>query len=257
MENDEYDIQKISKFTNQYLNKTIVNNDSAIIKTTTYSFIIMTVILSLITIILISNIPVVYKSDWSIPLYISIAVVFVATCNFIFMTNYWRKNKTSPTIYRYIDWIITVPLQLVEFYFIIYYSGIEIPDRYFIQLFTAGILMILFGWLGESGKIPFWWGFIIGMFFWIYIIFELFYGKLAEAVNKISDCFTKKSYSILKWIIFIGWSIYPIGYITSKYKNGLWKDILYNFGDLINKITFVIIIAAVSVINSNKKNVDK
>ena len=33
------------------------------------------------------------------------------------MRDVWVMTGDSPTVYRYIDWLITVPLQMVEFYF--------------------------------------------------------------------------------------------------------------------------------------------
>lgn len=220
---------------------------------TTVSFIVMAVLLALTAIGLAGG-TVATKGNWKTTNYVAIMVVAVAAVNFSFMSYYWKRKRTSPTKYRYIDWIITVPLQIMEFYMIIYYSNVKIESRYFYQLFAASILMIVFGWFGEAGIIPFWWGFSIAMLFWLYIVFELYFGGIGKAINKLDEN-TLYPVKWLRRIIFYGWSIYPIGYLIGYYHDsGVWKDILYNFGDLINKILFVFIINYISISNSQKKN---
>ena len=39
------------------------------------------------------------------------------------MKETWVKTHSSPTQYRYVDWLITVPLQITEFYFILKGAG--------------------------------------------------------------------------------------------------------------------------------------
>ena len=45
-------------------------------------------------------------------------------------------------------------------------------------------------------------------------------------------------YDTLKWIITIGWAIYPIGYLL----NNTDMNLTYNIGDFVNKILYVLII---------------
>ena len=35
------------------------------------------------------------------------------------MRDVWVSTGESPTVYRYIDWLLTVPLQMIEFYLIL------------------------------------------------------------------------------------------------------------------------------------------
>ena len=43
------------------------------------------------------------------------------------------------------------------------------------------------------------------------------------------------AFDALKWIITIGWSIYPIGYLLEKHN----MNLLYNYGDFVNKILLI------------------
>ena len=46
-------------------------------------------------------------------------VTGIAFINYMYMRGVWVETGDTPTVYRYIDWLITVPLQLVEFYLIL------------------------------------------------------------------------------------------------------------------------------------------
>merc|ERR1712086_976079 len=45
--------------------------------------------------------------------------------HYFYMREFWVQIGTSPIVYRYIDWSITVPLQMIEFYLIL--SAVQ-PD---------------------------------------------------------------------------------------------------------------------------------
>ena len=74
----------------------------------------------------------------------------------------------SPLVYRYIDWLITVPLQVVEFYLIMAAIGAA-TFAMFRNLMGASIVMLVAGFFGESGawdvfgdmSTEIWW--VIGM----------------------------------------------------------------------------------------------
>ena len=46
-------------------------------------------------------------------------VTLVAAVHYFYMREYWITIGESPIVYRYIDWSITVPLQMIEFYLIL------------------------------------------------------------------------------------------------------------------------------------------
>lgn len=149
----------------------------------------------------------------------------------------WVNLKKNPIVYRYIDWILTVPLQIIEFYLILSIAK-KIPQSLFYKLLFASIIMIVFGFLGETKIINRTLGFIIGMIAWLYILYEIFYGEAAKYKDQTNDKSVKLAFEALKWIVSIGWVIYPLGYLLKK--NNM--NLVYNIGDLINKILFGLII---------------
>ena len=139
------------------------------------------------------------------------------------MKNVWVHKGESPIVYRYIDWILTVPLQIIEFYLILSVAT-KIPPNVFYKLLGASILMIVFGFLGETRQINKYTGFAAGMSFFIYVFYTIYdtFAKHSEFGNKLFMVFT-----------FI-WFLYAVAYLM----NPVIKNTMYNILDLISKNAF-------------------
>ena len=177
------------------------------------------------------------NNKWNTSLSVSSIVLFIAAIHYFYMKQLWSKTSNSPTSIRYIDWFLTVPLQIIEFYLILSVSN-KIPKTLFYKLLGASILMLLFGYLGELGVIDRMVGFVLGTIFWLYILYELFFGEAAKIRDTTNDKKVVFAFDILKWIVFVGWSIYPIGYLL----NNSNMNFVYNIGDFVNKILFCLVI---------------
>ena len=174
---------------------------------------------------------------WHTPMTMIAVVCLMSSIHYFFVKNLWVVSGTAPTLLRYIDWFLTVPLQIIEFYLILSVAS-KIPREIFYKLLGASIIMLVAGFLGETGMISRMLGFTIGTFAWLYIIYEIFFGETAQYKNETTDKSVIFAFDALKYIITIGWAIYPIGYLL-KEKN---LNLVYNIGDLVNKILFALII---------------
>ena len=123
------------------------------------------------------------NNKWNTPNNVSILILIIATYHYFYMKNMWIQNGNNPIIYRYMDWFFTVPLLIIEFYLILSVE-INIPVSIFYKLFLASILMLLFGFLGEANIIDRTYGFILGSIFWLYIVYQIFYGDLHNFKKK-------------------------------------------------------------------------
>ena len=56
-------------------------------------------------------------AGWRTSITVAGLVTGVAFIHYMYMRGVWVQTGESPTVYRYIDWLITVPLQMIEFYF--------------------------------------------------------------------------------------------------------------------------------------------
>jgi len=174
----------------------------------------------------------------------------VAFVNYVYMRGVWVQTGDALIVYRYIDWLITVPLQMIEFYLIL--SAVrKISSRMFWRLLIGSLVMIIGGYLGETEAIPRFLGFIIGMAGWIYILYEIFSGEAGRVAAKSGNKPFVTAFSALRMIVTVGWVIYPLGYIFGYLNGGVDNNslnVIYNLADFINKIAFglVIWVAAVS-----------
>merc|ERR1711884_772681 len=58
-------------------------------------------------------------AHWKTSMNVGALVTLVAAVHYFYMREFWVQLGASPIVYRYIDWSITVPLQMVEFYLIL------------------------------------------------------------------------------------------------------------------------------------------
>merc|ERR1719325_28810 len=59
------------------------------------------------------------STHWKTSMHVGALVTLVAAVHYFYMREFWVQIGSSPIVYRYIDWSITVPLQMVEFYLIL------------------------------------------------------------------------------------------------------------------------------------------
>merc|ERR1712137_1023152 len=137
-----------------------------------------------------------------------------------YMREYWVQVHQSPIVYRYIDWSITVPLQMIEFNLILKAAGKTTTAAGFWKLLLGTVMMLAFGYMGEESIIPAWPGFAVGMAGWGFILFEIFSG---EAGGLAGDCspHVAQSFNTMRMIVTVGWAIYPAGYLFG-YLLGPW-----------------------------------
>merc|ERR1712232_59531 len=150
-------------------------------------------------------------SHWKTSLHVGALVTLVAGVHYMYMREYWVQVHESPIVYRYVDWSITVPLQMIEFNLILKAAGKQVSGGMFWKLLIGTVVMLLCGYLGEIKVLPPAIGFAGGMCGWIFILFEIFAG---EAGGAASDCSTAvaSSFNNMRMIVTLGWSIYPLGY---------------------------------------------
>ena len=176
---------------------------------------------------------------WRTSMTVAALVTGVAWYHYTYMRDHWIMTGESPLVLRYVDWLITVPLQVSEFYLILAAVGVA-SVALFWRLVGASIIMLVAGFLGESGAIDSWLGFGIGVLAWAYIIYEIWMGDAKEASKDASEG-TQFAFRAMAIILTMGWAIYPIGYVygmdgdTGAINN---LNILYNIADVLNKTAF-------------------
>jgi bacteriorhodopsin len=192
--------------------------------------------------------------EWRTSVLVSGIITFIAAVHYYYMRGYnLDTGGESPIFFRYVDWILTVPLMCVEFYLITKKAGAKASLLW--KLIFASVIMLVTGYWGEAvdkGNAAFW-GLLSGLAYF-YIVYEVWLGEVAK-LSKASDPAVQKAVSSLLKFVVVGWAIYPIGYMAGT-ADGQWysffadlplnMDIIYNIGDAVNKIGFGLVIYSLS-----------
>ena len=192
------------------------------------------------------------SAKWKTSLTVSGLVTLVAAVHYFYMRDVWVATGETPTVYRYIDWLITVPLLMVEFYIILRAIG-AVSAGIFWRLMIGSIVMLVAGYMGEAGYINAWAGFIVGLAGWAYILYEVFAGEAGKLAADKAPASVQSAFSTMRWIVTIGWAIYPLGYFFGYLTGSAdveMLNIIYNFADVLNKIAFGVIIWNVATTES-------
>jgi len=196
-----------------------------------------------------SNVAPQYRTTMTI----SALIVGIAAFHYYYMRGVYADFGVVSIEYRYMDWIITVPLMALKFPSLV--GKDAITDEKFLGLgftgvcFTGAIIMILFGYLGEAGVIKGMAGLILGGVGWAMIIVATgtpwSSGKGVDNSKIAPELMW--STNALRWFIVVGWIIYPIGYLfnptagVSEAVSIEMMAVLYNIADVINKVGFGVV----------------
>lgn len=186
------------------------------------------------------------NGKWKTSLTVAGLVTGIAFWHYLYMRGMWIETGTSPTVYRYIDWLLTVPLQVVEFYLILA-AVTSVSAGLFWKLLVGSLVMLIGGYMGETAMVDRTIGFVIGMVGWVWVIYLIFFGEAANVNASSGNAASQMAFKTIRMIVLVGWAIYPIGYLMN---NAADLNIVYNLADLVNKTAFGLAIWAAAVSDS-------
>ena len=140
------------------------------------------------------------EGKWKTSLTVSGLVTLVAAVHYFYMRDVWVATGETPTVYRYIDWLITVPLLMIEFYLILRAIA-NVSSGIFWRLTVGTLIMLVGGYAGEVGYMNVWLGFVIGMVGWFYILYEIFAGEAGKLSAEQAPESVKSAFSTMRWIV--------------------------------------------------------
>ena len=194
-------------------------------------------------------------TSWRPSVTVAGIITGIAFVHYMYMRVIWIETGDIPTVYRYIDWIITMPLIMLEFY-LIPAAVRKVSFNIFWRILAGSLVMVVGGFLGEMNYINTFLGFVIAMSGWIYILYEIYSGEAGIMVAKSGNKALVTSYSAMRIIVTIGWAIYPLGYVFGYLTGDVEANsinIVYNLVDFINKIAFGLIIYACAASNTGSR----
>jgi sensory rhodopsin len=187
---------------------------------------------------------------------------YAALVTFIAAILYWQMKDVvsfpgvtdvvaieSTMSLRYLDWVLTTPLLLLEFGIIASLAGA--PKGITYRLVLADLVMIITGYFGEigvPGSVGNYVNFVISSFAWLYIAYTIWNIRPTKGT-----ALMKKSIETMKKFVVFGWVIYPIGTAVQEFLELSGTDaqtfelavclaaIIYVFADVINKVGFGVV----------------
>jgi len=214
---------------------------------------------------------------------ISGLVTFIAAYHYIRIFNSWvdafhyapgkvtdgALDILNPTLtgvpfndaYRYMDWLLTVPLLLIEILLVMKLDEAVFTTKAWTLGFGSA-LMIASGYYGElvvTGDLtPRWICWFLSMGFFLYIVFELLVG-LSAATNSEADAVIKDKIKVAQVMTVISWCTYPIVYLFPMLGINAAEAVVsiqigYCVSDIISKCGVGLVIYQISYAKSNKES---
>jgi bacteriorhodopsin len=196
-------------------------------------------------------------------------VTFIAGYHYLRIFTSWGEAYTAVNgvvtatgvpfnvAYRYVDWLLTVPLLLIELILVMGLSKAETVSKS-VKLGSAAALMIILGYPGEvSGGIDstrFIWG-ALSMIPFLYIVITLFSG-LSDSISK-QAADVRGLISAARWVVILSWCFYPVVYFAPfvmTLSGGAAMTVIevgYTIADVIAKAVFGVMIFMIAVRKSN------
>jgi len=214
---------------------------------------------------------------------ISGLVTFIAAYHYIRIFNSWvdaykysasavtggAMEDTAPTMtgipfndaYRYMDWLLTVPLLLLEILLVMKLPEGEFSSKAW-TLGAGSALMIVSGYYGElviSGDLtPRWACWFLSMVFFLNIVYELLVG-LSDATNNETDPVVQSKIRTAQVMTVISWCTYPVVYLIPMLGINAGHSVVgiqigYCASDIISKCGVGLLIYQISYAKSLKES---
>jgi len=167
---------------------------------------------------------------------------------------YEPTNVPFNDAYRYADWILTVPLLVIELIAVMSLPRKQSNSLTF-RLAGAAALMIALGYPGEISSEPgrrwLFWG--LSMVPFLYILYVLL-TELSASLERQPDAIRNRV-SIARYIIVVTWIFYPIAYLaTTFYPNNANAEVAlqvgYTIADVLAKAGFGLYIFSIAATKS-------
>ncbi len=200
---------------------------------------------------------------------ISGLVTFIALYHYVKISGSWNgayelvngsleaTGKPFNDAYRYVDWILTVPLLLVELILVMKLSSKETLSKS-LRLGGLAALMIVLGYPGEiateAGTRWLWWSLSMLPFLWI--VYELFVGLKASLDSQPPAA--RGLINAARYLVIASWAFYPIVFIFPMLgidgsAASTFVQIGYSVADIVAKAVFGVLIFAIAMKKSQSE----
>ena len=153
--------------------------------------------------------------------------------------------------YRYVDWLLTVPLLLIELILVMRLSGAQTRAKA-TKLGLLAALMVVLGYPGEVSSDPgtrwLWWS--LAMVPFVLIVYDLFIGLKASIAAQPESA--RGLISAARWVTVLSWLFYPLVFVFPMigFTGGAATTAVqvgYTVADVVAKAVFGVLIYLIAV----------
>jgi bacteriorhodopsin len=157
--------------------------------------------------------------------------------------------------YRYVDWLLTVPLLLAELVIVLKLPRNTTRSLLW-RLIIAALLMIVLGYPGEIAAADSTartvWG-ILSTIPFLYILYVLFV-ELGKSLDR-QEGKVRKIVDGLRWLLLATWGVYPLAYMAPSLINNeataeVVRQVGYSVADILAKPLFGVLIVWIALIKT-------
>lgn len=183
--------------------------------------------------------------------YFQIAKSFDAAFTLVDGKYVFQEAHPFNDFYRYADWLLTVPLLMVELVAVLALAKSQARQLLW-ALIPAVVLMIVLGYPGENAisaggenTTAIWGWFVASMIPFLVVLFVLF-TKLSAAIER-QPAEVKSLVNLARTVVLITWSFYPIAYVIGAVGGKTAAGVVglqlgYTIADITAKAGFGIVI---------------
>jgi hypothetical protein len=184
---------------------------------------------------------------WRVPTALVGAACLVTSIYYAGAAGYWLSDEAASAGARFSAWYTVHPLQVAAIYFFARTQA-PVPSGVFWRITGAALLMTFGRWLGDASFFNPTLGVLISIGFWLYILGELYFGSMADAVRK-SGRPVRLGYFWIRLLFTIGWAVYPVLHfvdVVIGVGQASGVIVLYSVFDIVNLIIPSLIVLAVA-----------
>jgi sensory rhodopsin len=184
---------------------------------------------------------------WRVPVALAAVAVGVSALSYMSAGDLWLSQGKLSIGPRFAAWFAVHPLLVAAAYFFANIAG-PVPAGVFWRSTVAAFLMVLCRYLGDAHIFNPTLGVLLSIAFWLYILGEMYFGKMAEVLRK-SPRPTQIGYFWIRLIMTIGWAVVPILFFVDVVIGAGYGPVvatLYTIADFLNLITLALIYLAVA-----------
>lgn len=199
------------------------------------------------------------RRGWKLPVLLAALAALVGALATWEARASWLAHSSSPVDYFYTGWLVSMPLQIAALYFMVNQIGKQTVALFW-RLIGVTALMVAVRYLGDAGYLDATLSLLLGIALWLYVLGELYFGRMDETVAKARIVPLRRAFFWLRLAIAAGWAIYPLVQFLISSGSGIPEGAVgatLSLAEFPNRIAFGLALLTIAVMLAPAEGEDK